>query len=45
MMNRDFLQLRTEHWTRTLTAIPSVTGSRDEADFSAKLVDLLARLP
>jgi arginine utilization protein RocB len=41
----DSLSARAEHWARTLTAIPSVTGSRDEADFSAKLVELLRGKP
>jgi arginine utilization protein RocB len=36
---------RAEYWARTLTAIPSVTGSQDEADFAAKLVDLLRARP
>lgn len=41
----DFLASRTEAWARTLTAIPSVTGSRDEADFAEKLVALLRGSP
>ncbi|MDP3897649.1 MAG: M20/M25/M40 family metallo-hydrolase [Mesorhizobium sp.] len=41
MTDSDLLAARTEHWALTLTAIASVTGSKDEADFSAKLVDLL----
>jgi len=41
----DNLSGRAEHWARTLTAIPSVTGSRDEADFSARLVELLRGTP
>lgn len=36
---------RAEYWARVLTAIPSVTGSRDEADFAAKLVELLRTSP
>lgn len=45
MTDSDFLSDRTEHWALTLTAIPSVTGSEDEADFSARLVDLLRASP
>lgn len=45
MSNQDFLAERTEHWTRTLTPIPSVTGSADEAEFAGKLADLLRQSP
>lgn len=41
----DFLAVRTEHWARTLTAIPSVTGTRDEADFADRLAGLLRETP
>jgi len=41
MTSSDSLQARTEHWARTLTAIPSVTGSADEAAFAGKLAALL----
>lgn len=36
---------RTEHWTRLLTAIPSVTGSKDEAEFAGKFAALLRQSP
>jgi arginine utilization protein RocB len=39
------LSSRADHWARTLTAIPSVTGSKDEADFSSRLADLLRVSP
>src|SRR5687767_13280335 len=45
MSNQDFLAERTEFWTRTLTPIPSVTGSEDEASFAEKLLELLRRSP
>ena len=45
MTHDDLLAVRTEHWARILTAIPSVTGSRDEADFAGRLVDLLRGTP
>lgn len=45
MNNADFLAVRTEHWARTLTAIPSVTGTRDEADFADRLAALLEDSP
>lgn len=45
MTNADFLAVRTEHWARTLTAIPSVTGTRDEADFADRLAALLEDSP
>ena len=32
-------------WALALTAIPSVTGTRDEADFAARLADLLRARP
>ncbi len=41
----DNLSSRAEHWARTLTAIPSVTGSQDEADFSTRLIALLRGTP
>jgi arginine utilization protein RocB len=45
MSNNDFLAERTEFWTRTLTPIPSVTGTDDEAAFAGKLLDLLKGSP
>jgi arginine utilization protein RocB len=45
MTNADFLAVRTEYWARTLTAIPSVTGTRDEADFADRLAALLEDSP
>lgn len=45
MTDENFLAVRTEHWARTLTAIPSVTGSRDEAEFAGRLVALLRGTP
>lgn len=45
MSSDDFLAVRTEHWARTLTAIPSVTGTRDEAEFADRLVALLKGNP
>ena len=45
MTGDDFLAVRTKHWARTLTAIPSVTGTRDEADFAGKLAALLRESP
>ena len=45
MSETDFLASRTEHWARVLTAIPSVTGSQDEADFAGRLVELLRENP
>ena len=45
MTGNDLLAVRTEHWARTLTAIPSVTGTRDEADFAGKLAALLRESP
>lgn len=45
MTDADFLAARTEYWALALTAIPSVTGSKDEADFSARFVDLLRATP
>nr|MBA3446005.1 M20/M25/M40 family metallo-hydrolase [Pseudaminobacter sp.] len=45
MTDADFLAQRTEYWARTLTAIPSITGSADEAEFSHRLVSLLKDSP
>jgi arginine utilization protein RocB len=45
MLTNDFLADRTEHWARLLTAIPSVTGSADEAAFAPRLAELLRRSP
>jgi len=45
MKNSDFLAERTEHWTRTLTPIASVTGTDDEASFAGKLLELLKGSP
>lgn len=45
MTGNDLLAGRTAHWARTLTAIPSVTGTRDEADFAGKLAALLRESP
>ena len=45
MKDIAFLSERTEHWTRLLTAIPSVTGSQDEADFAGKFATLLRQSP
>jgi arginine utilization protein RocB len=36
---------RTRHWAETLTAIPSVTGTADEASFGIKLEGLLRHSP
>jgi arginine utilization protein RocB len=42
---RALLGARAEYWARALTAIPSVTGSKDEADFAGTLVELLRASP
>ena len=36
---------RTRYWAETLTAIPSVTGTADEASFATKLEALLRHSP
>ena len=45
MSDAEFLAARTEYWARALTAMPSVTGSADEADFSATFAGLLKDSP
>lgn len=45
MMNGDFLAARAEFWTRTLTPIPSATGTADEAEFAGRLLELLRGSP
>jgi arginine utilization protein RocB len=42
MTDMNMLALRAEHWARTLTAMPSVTGTADEARFAGRLAELLA---
>ncbi len=45
MTDAEFLAARTEHWARTLTAIPSVTGTSGEAEFAPLFAELLKASP
>lgn len=45
MTDFTMLSARAEEWARTLTAIPSVTGTADEASFADRLAGLLSASP